>query len=55
MTSCPFQELAREFPQLACGLNLDLVRGVLERIGGQALRADLNPEHDGCCVVVTAS
>jgi hypothetical protein len=53
LTNCPFQELARDYPELACGLNLDLIRGMIDALGEPALQAELEPMPGGCCVVVS--
>jgi predicted ArsR family transcriptional regulator len=53
LTNCPFHELARDYPELACGLNLDLIRGMIDALGEPALQAELEPMPGGCCVVVS--
>lgn len=52
LRNCPFDSLAREQPELVCGVNLDYVCGVLEGLGCDRLRARLEPEQDRCCVRV---
>jgi predicted ArsR family transcriptional regulator len=52
LANCPFHSLAKEFPELVCGLNLDLVRGLLRGAGGSDLRARLDPAPDRCCVTL---
>lgn len=57
LRNCPFHRLAREFPPLACGLNLALIEGMLaahaEGRGEEAPEARLCPESDGCCVLIS--
>ena len=57
LRNCPFHRLAREFPPLACGLNLALVEGMLaadaESRGEEAPGARLAPEPGRCCVLVS--
>ncbi|GHC96266.1 ArsR family transcriptional regulator [Nocardiopsis terrae] len=57
LRNCPFHRLARDFPPLACGLNLELVRGMLaaraEARGEEAAEARLAPESGRCCVVIS--
>ncbi|CAL9506711.1 hypothetical protein SUDANB121_03567 [Nocardiopsis dassonvillei] len=53
LRNCPFHALAREFPPLACGLNLELLRGVLEECGQDGDRARLDPAAGRCCVVIS--
>lgn len=40
---CPFLELARERPEVVCGVHLGLARGVLERVGGPVRAERLVP------------
>ncbi|MGW5875147.1 helix-turn-helix transcriptional regulator [Nocardiopsis terrae] len=57
LRNCPFHRLARDFPPLACGLNLELVRGMLaaraQARGEEAAEARLAPEAGRCCVVIS--
>jgi predicted ArsR family transcriptional regulator len=53
--NCPFHSLAREFPDLVCGLNLDLLRGMVGESGAGALQPRLEPGTDRCCVVLARS
>ncbi len=49
LRNCPFHRLAREHTELVCGMNLSLMRGVLES-AGVAAQATLDPAPDRCCV-----
>ncbi|WP_017581445.1 helix-turn-helix transcriptional regulator [Nocardiopsis valliformis] len=57
LRNCPFHRLAREFPPLACGLNLALIEGMLaahaEGRGAKAPEARLAPESGRCCVLIS--
>lgn len=53
LRNCPFHSVARSFPPMACGLNLELLRGLLVGHGDTDVRADLDPRTDGCCVVIS--
>jgi predicted ArsR family transcriptional regulator len=57
LRNCPFHRLARDFPPLACGLNVELVRGMLDaharRRGEPAPRARLAPGAGRCCVLIS--
>ncbi|GAB2513134.1 helix-turn-helix transcriptional regulator [Nocardiopsis aegyptia] len=53
LRNCPFHSLARAFPPLACGLNLELLRGVLEGRGEDGSRARMDPAEGRCCVTVS--
>lgn len=49
LANCPFHSLARQHTELVCGMNLHLLRGVLDELGtgGEAV---LDPAPDRCCV-----
>src|SRR4051794_14255689 len=48
--NCPFHALAEEHRSLVCGMNLDLLSGVIDGIGGDdAVTARLAPEPGYCC------
>ncbi|GAA1421521.1 helix-turn-helix domain-containing protein [Streptomyces thermospinosisporus] len=48
--NCPFHALARTHTETVCGMNLHLLRGVLDGIGATGYRARLAPEPGRCCV-----
>ncbi|WP_370415033.1 helix-turn-helix transcriptional regulator [Streptomyces fradiae] len=48
--NCPFHALAREHTATVCGLNLHLMRGVLEGLDEQGYEACLAPGEGHCCV-----
>lgn len=50
LRNCPFHHLAEEHTELVCGLNLDLVTGLLQSAGGAERRAELAPRPGRCCV-----
>jgi predicted ArsR family transcriptional regulator len=52
LANCPFHALAREHTDLVCGINLDLLSGMLDRCDGSGLRARLDPAPDRCCVML---
>jgi predicted ArsR family transcriptional regulator len=54
MSNCPFDALARTHTALVCGMNLAIMTGVTERVGGSELTARLEPHTDRCCVVLDA-
>lgn len=49
--NCPFRALAAEFPPLTCGMNLELVRAMVEAWGGFSAR--MAPSAGGCCVAIS--
>lgn len=53
LRNCPFRAVVEQHRELICGLNLQLVRGVLEGNGEEGGRAVLDPAAGRCCVRVT--
>ncbi|MBM7369055.1 helix-turn-helix transcriptional regulator [Gordonia hydrophobica] len=49
LVNCPFHALAKTHTGLVCGMNLDLLSGVL----GDATRPRLDPQEGYCCVRIT--
>jgi predicted ArsR family transcriptional regulator len=52
LANCPFHALAREHTSLVCGMNVELVGGMLDGLGRADLVAELDPAPDRCCVTV---
>lgn len=52
LANCPFHALAEEHRALVCGMNLELVSGVLEQCPTGGLNARLDPAPGRCCVVL---
>jgi len=50
LANCPFHKLARDYTELVCGINLDLVDAVVDTLGPGDLCARLDPGPDRCCV-----
>jgi predicted ArsR family transcriptional regulator len=50
LRNCPFQSIARDHPELVCGMNLSLARGLLAGLGAGGLEARLEPQPGMCCV-----
>lgn len=50
LANCPFHVLAREHTQTVCGMNLHLMRGVLNGLDEAGLQACLAPRPGQCCV-----
>jgi predicted ArsR family transcriptional regulator len=48
--NCPFHVLARDHTQTVCGMNLHLLRGVLEGLDETSVPACLEPSPGHCCV-----
>jgi predicted ArsR family transcriptional regulator len=48
--NCPFDSLVRDHRDLVCGMNLELLRGMLAGLGSGGLRARLERTPGSCCV-----
>lgn len=56
LVNCPFHRLAEEHRALVCGMNLDLLTGLVEGLGPQGrLSARLAPEPGYCCVRISTA
>jgi predicted ArsR family transcriptional regulator len=53
LRNCPFQSIARDHPELVCGMNLSLARGLLAGLGAGGLQARLEPQPGMCCVALS--
>lgn len=52
LANCPFHALAKEHTDLVCGMNLDLLNGMLEACDSGGMQARLDPSPDRCCVTL---
>jgi predicted ArsR family transcriptional regulator len=50
LRNCPFHRLARQFTALVCGVNLQLLRGVVDGAGDATHAVVLVPGPGRCCV-----
>jgi predicted ArsR family transcriptional regulator len=50
LANCPFHTLAREHTELVCGMNLQLLDGVLDGASATGWAARLQPTPGRCCV-----
>ena len=50
LVNCPFHGLAQEYTDLVCGMNLDLMTGLVEGLADPTLEARLAPTPGLCCV-----
>ncbi|HEY3905147.1 MAG TPA: transcriptional regulator [Streptosporangiaceae bacterium] len=53
--SCPFHQLASQYPEIVCGMNLALIDGLIDGLGADGLHPALDPQPGRCCVVVRKS
>lgn len=54
LRNCPFHSLAAQKRELVCGLNRELVQGIVSGLGNDTLDVVLSPLPDGCCVQLRA-
>lgn len=54
LRNCPFDRLARKYTEVVCGINLQLIRGMLQAGGDSPRRAVPIPHTGRCCVAVRA-
>jgi predicted ArsR family transcriptional regulator len=52
--NCPFHSLAENYTTLVCGMNLDLITGMLSALPAQGAHARLDPAPGRCCVTICA-
>ena len=50
LVNCPFHALAQEYTDLVCGMNLDLMRGLVDALDDAPFDACLDPAAGRCCV-----
>jgi len=50
LANCPFHALAQDFTDLVCGLNLELMGGLVDGLDRDDLQARLEPSPGQCCV-----
>jgi predicted ArsR family transcriptional regulator len=53
--NCPFRLLAREAPELVCGMNRAFIDGLLRGLGNLTVEARLEPTPGQCCVTLRRS
>ena len=54
LANCPFHVLAEQHADLVCGMNLDLIDGMLQACELHGVRATLDPAPDRCCVTISS-
>jgi predicted ArsR family transcriptional regulator len=55
LNNCPFHALAQESTELVCGMNFDLLRGLVATQHNSGLSAVLRPSPGRCCVELDRS
>jgi predicted ArsR family transcriptional regulator len=54
LSNCPFHRLADSYSSLVCGMNLDLITGMLSALPAPDAHARLDPAPGRCCVTICA-
>ena len=55
LNNCPFHTLAQQSTELVCGMNLDLMSGLVDTLDSSEFTAVLRPAPDRCCVQLQRS
>lgn len=50
LRNCPFHTLAADHQELVCGMNLAVLEGMVDALGADAIRPQLDPRPGECCV-----
>ncbi|PZS12901.1 MAG: transcriptional regulator [Pseudonocardiales bacterium] len=54
LANCPFHSLSQDYTELVCGMNLDLIEGLVQAVDTSGLRPALTPAPNQCCVSLAA-
>ena len=52
LRNCPFHRVAQRHRDVVCAMNLALVDGMLDGLGAEGCRAELDPVPGECCVAI---
>jgi predicted ArsR family transcriptional regulator len=55
LANCPFQDLAENYTAVVCGMNLDLIGGLLDALQPADAYARLAPTPGRCCVTISTT
>jgi predicted ArsR family transcriptional regulator len=50
LRNCPFHSLSRQYTNLVCGMNQEIMQAMVEELGFDRLEARLEPRAGMCCV-----
>ena len=50
LRNCPFHQLSRQYTQLVCGMNVNIMQSLVDELGLERLEARLEPHPGMCCV-----
>ncbi|MCA1832905.1 MAG: helix-turn-helix transcriptional regulator [Actinomycetota bacterium] len=51
LRNCPFDALANDYRDLVCGMNLSMMKGIVEGLRAKHIEAVFDPKPGMCCVV----
>ena len=54
LRNCPFHQLAAQYRDIVCGMNLGLIEGMVAGLEADGLRPVLDPQPGHCCVKIGA-
>ena len=52
LRNCPFHALSRDHTELVCGMNLELMQGMVDGLDDGGIEARLDPSPGRCCVTL---
>jgi predicted ArsR family transcriptional regulator len=55
LANCPFHNLAQQYTNLVCTMNLDLIGGLLDALGYTRMHPRLDPSPGRCCVTISVA
>lgn len=55
LENCPYRRLAEDHRELVCGMNYEVIAGLLEAVGVSGVSARLDPASGRCCVTLVSS
>jgi len=55
LRNCPFHRLSRQYRELVCGMNVQLLESAVDGFGDTGLTARLEPREGYCCVTLDLS
>jgi predicted ArsR family transcriptional regulator len=50
LRNCPFSSLSRDYTDLVCGMNVQIMRSLVRELGLEPIEAHLEPRPGMCCV-----
>ena len=54
LANCPFHTLAASHTEMVCGMNLALIKALVDEVGPDEVECRLEPDDQRCCVVLSS-